>query len=842
MFRYIIITFLSFFVIFNANNYSVFATESDETNIEASYLKGKKDEWLARGEVIVKKNNILLNAEEMNVYNEKQVDKTTGKPEKKMIIEAKDSIKIRQKDDTEIFASDMFLDERTDTGVIKNIQIYPSAPKDNSVLFANQFEKSKCIYTIKNSTYCPCLFFRDDFVLKNRETPFDKIGEYGDVLWEPKQKNPINNKPEEIHNDLQRNTFLSLYAEQMVYDNSEKLATLQNFTIRAFGIPFFYWHKYSFHTDQRGDSGLLMPTFLFNGLKQFGIEIPLYWKIRPDMDLTISRIQYIPLTQSYKDKMNVNIANGGNAYKLDDYYKIRQSMTGFRFRHLISQKYGYASFYNIDFLLADKSYLVDDATGLGKLDAYGNAVKGWRWMVDINARMKLTKTTYLILEQLYTSDKNFLYIQRRDTRQTQTNKFHLYDVNDNHYFSAELYTYRAMLLNLDYKTIPLAFPVIRGEYHFRKDKLGGNIYLKTQSYYLHRDQGYNHGTIHFDIGYRLPYTFKHGTKITFDTILRNQYDNVSNSALGGNALPLMTDLDNALNFYFGNYANFYQNPYYGIFNGKISRYRFLNFNKLQAEHPIILLSALGKTIINPKVAIRYSPNDGRNVYIPADDNFGMQMNYYNAFELLQSNGLGIYDTGGSAVYGADFTHKFKNKLEISGGIAQNYRFTGKLNENILSQQSGYKNSLSDIMGHFAITKDAFKLSGFFNYDTTNKQLRMFGGIIMYNYNQYILLHIGYYHYSKYATFIMQQIGLLTFSTTIKPTNKLSLVATIHYNTTELQTQSGYKKPALSYYSITGYYQISCFKLGIGISKNYMTLGNVPSTTTIKFKVAMTGIG
>ena len=111
---------------------------------------------------------------------------------------------------------------------------------------------------------------------------------------------------------LQKKTLLSVHSEEINYDDNEKLATIKNFTIRSFGVPFLYWPKFSFHTDGRGDSGLLMPKFVMNGLKQAGIEIPLYWKIRPDIDLIASRIQYIPMKTSWKETRNEKVNKYGN--------------------------------------------------------------------------------------------------------------------------------------------------------------------------------------------------------------------------------------------------------------------------------------------------------------------------------------------------------------------------------------------------------------------------------------------------------------------------------------------------------------------------------------------------
>ena len=61
-----------------------------------------------------------------------------------------------------------------------------------------------------------------------------------------------------------------------------------------------------------------------------------------------------------------------------------------------------------------------------------------------------------------------------------------------------------------------------------------------------------------------------------------------------------------------------------------------------------------------------------------------------------------------------------------------------------------------------------------------------------------------------------------------------------YNINGLETQTGYKKPDFVNYSFGFYYNISCVRLGVVVSRNNFTLANLPTTTVFRFKFTITG--
>ncbi len=857
-------------ILFLISHTELFADQvgNKQTFIEADFVKmGENNSFFANGHAIVRRQNLLMNAGDVKAI--KQVAEAKQKQEKsskmvavkdketdeeKYVFYANDWVKMRTEDDNIIYAKSMFRDENTGISEIDNAQIFPGGNRDHTEIYSTKLKKSDCVFTLSDVSICPCKIFVDDNVESNRQTPFFAMTEEDELLNKPLQKNSIDNTDEEMHDKL-KTTFISVKADKVIHDKEQATITFEKMKWRILGIPVFYIPKYTLHTDNSGDTGFLMPRLVISKSKQTGFELPFYWKISDDMDFIISRSQYFDIgLLSWMTNVGTNVRNNLNntdkRWQLRDLSDYRTSHTDFKFRHLVSTKYNYESFYVLEGMLMDWSQLVDEDTGLGATKggkADGDKIKGIRWMADLKARLKLTNTTFLNISQYYASDNRIAYMYLGDARAIRTNTFHLYDVDYNRYISVEAYTYRSALLNIDNKTTPLVFPVIRADYDFNKDRLGGNFYIRSKAYYINRKEGFDTATAGVDGGYHLPYFFKNGTKITADTLLRLQYNHISYSEFSEPAYLPHQYMWNNLNYYFGNISGFVQGNYYAnsniLTNGldAFNKFSVLNFNKLQAEHSFLISSPVGKTFITPKVAIRYSPNDKRSLYLPAEDNFAMGMNYYNAFELLQSSGYGIYDIGGSFVYGADVKHRVNKNIEISGGLAQNVRFNGNIEERYLAEFTGFRRSVSDLMGNFGFKFFGISGNSAFNYDIHNGELRMFLFNVSYG-MKYFSISLGYDSFSKNSNIFGIKMDALNGTITLTPIKDLKLSASATYNLNGMDAPNRKIDPGFTSYSLMAQYTISCVTLGFRISENKVRLNNTPSTVMYRFMITFSGLG
>ena len=812
-------------------------TDNNKTFIEANYFSKNGDNFFANGNVILKRPEVLINADEVEaicdiIQNQRDINtlskinevnyagnKITEKEKYKFY--AKNWVKMRTLDDDILFAKSMFYNENNKNGTAENVQIYPGGKYDHMEIYATKFDKKNNIYVLNNVSVCPCKFFTDSNIEHNRTNFITKINSDDELLEKPNEKNAIDNTDKEMHSKI-GSSLISFKTRDLIYDKENNLITFKHLRAKIFGIPVFYLPFYSVHADDGGDTGVLFPNIVGAGRKQIGIELPVYLKIRPNIDILVSRMQYFNTGLGKPGYKNAE----DNEHKLKDLYRFRESSTQFRFRHLISTNNAYENFYRLEAMMTDRTQLVDNSTGLGKVDSSGAKIMGYRWMVDFRTRMKLTKTTFLKADVNFASDKNLLYYYRFDRRQVQENRIHLYDVTENRYLSAELLNYQMRMIYVDPKTNPIVFPVIRGEYDFKKDKLGGNFYIRSKTYYINREEGFNVATAGVDFGYHLPYFAKFGTKFTFDAMGRGVFNHVDY-----NPYTSVAEADN--------YGGLLNGRYYIPAQYRKNQLLALGFGKIQAEHPILIKSIFGKTIITPKVAIRSSLNGGRNLHIPVEDNLAMHMNYYNAFDLVQSSGFGVYDKGQSFVYGADVVHRFNKNISVLGGVAQNVRLGHALSEMELAEYTGFRRTMSDILAHFGMKLYNFTFTGYMNYDQHNKEVRVLGVNASYS-GKYFSIYGYYDSYSKNSTIFGYPIDLISANIGITPFNNLRIVAGATYNLNGIQYNEQWRKAGFTTYRFGIYYKISCISVGFVISRTNIVITNTPSDIVYRFKVAFKG--
>ena len=821
---------------------------ANEVFVEADVIKGGNDTWDARGNVILKKKEGLINADEVQTFRQKQITNSNtsnnnkqNEFSKKMIINAKDNIKIRTNKDDFIFAKSMFYDERTSTGLFKNTQIFPYQKngRSNVNIYTTQFEKKENIFTLKDAIVSPCNIFDDKNIAGMRKRCFLEMTEDDEIISTPKNNDTTLDSNEEMKNSLKKD-FVTIGSNQIIFDQTKKLLTFNEMTIRLLRVPILYLPRYSIHTDGRGDTGFLMPSYMFRGTKQIGIEIPFYWKIKDNMDLTISRLQYID-TYKFLGKNNVNLNNSNEKLNLKDRFMLRESSTNLRFRHTIDEKNRERSFYNLELLLTDPTALMNEDNGLAKIDSNGNIKKGIRWLFHVNSKMKLSKTTFLQADWMQGSDRDMPYLYRFVFYTTKTNHVKLFDVDKNRFLFAGLYHYQSIFTNLDRRTTPLVYPVIRAEYDFKKDKFGGNFYVKSRSFYVNRLDGISNLGLAVDGGYKLVHIFDIGTKLTFDTMERVQYNHLWFNGNVGNPIDPLLPAPNNWQFFYGNYARFASFNHYGARDLA----QLLSFNKLQAEHPFVLKSVLGTTIINPKVALKYVPHLGRNYFL-MDDNIGASYSYLNAFELTQTSGLGMYDTGASAIYGAEIFQKFNKHVEWGGQIAHATRLYKQKGSWFLTEPTGFVNSMSDLMAQSEIkltfNRHIIKLSAYTSFDTQRNTLRYLGAQLSYSFIKRFTFSIDYNNFDKTATYFGQGASLVSLHMYWKVFRDLEIFGGIRYNLQTIHTRTFDIGQKLSYYRVGFKYMIGCLQLGITVYENLMRAPGIPGHKMIIFTFNITGIG
>jgi lipopolysaccharide assembly outer membrane protein LptD (OstA) len=798
--------------------------------IESDSAKRNANETNAIGRVVVKDSSSLLNTENAK-FLKLPLEKEQG------IIEMQPFTKIRQENGDFIYTKSLLYDKKTRFGVAEQVQFFPSNLLSTEII-ADSATKNEDVITFHNSIISLCLF-EDDNIHDAREKKFEDIEKNKD--WEvakPKRSNILDNDYNLVR---LRNHFssISLKSPEITYNTTEKKTVLKHNVISILGLPILYIPYLSFGGKEQNKTGFLMPKFVVLGTRQAGIELPFYVRVAKNTDFIISRTQYFKL-------WGKSISQGGTdqSYGIGDLGRERDSINSFQFRHLFSESHGMQSFLFFEGDLTDKTIMVNNTNGRGLLDDNGNLVYGHRGFFNLISKIKLSKTTFFDIDWMYSSDKNYMFIYHLDYRQSKINNISLFDVDKNRYIGLELLQFQPFLFQFDRASTPQIMPVLRGEYKFDRDKIGGILYTRGKFNTIERQMGYSHTNIMADVGYELPYEFSNGFKITGETIVRGQYDNVRFNPYS--SAPVAPDNRN----FFGNYAWLMQNA---IYNSDLSygggHYgQIMNFNKIQAQMPFIFTSDIGYTIFEPKVAFKYSPNGGRNSLIPNDDLVGMKFNHLNAFSLLQSSGYGMYDAGGSVIYGGELTHKFPMNITINTTVAQSNRvIDASVPAYILPEYSGYQSPISDTVGSLNVTYSNEKFGSIFTnivyrHDNYLKQLREFYATVGGG-SEYYILGLTYSQFAKNATIYNRSMELFSFYARIMPTKDLEFFVSGAVNLSS-ETSIGFPKghQGLTQISYGASYSIACIQLMFGITENYMQIGNVSGMTTYRFTVRFNGIG
>lgn len=211
--------------------------------IKADIMRYDKEKNLviAAGNIEISQNNRILVADRL-VYD-KQAD----------TVYAQGNISLLEPNGSVIFAEQIQLNNGMRQGVVNEIQ---ARFNDESLLAATQAKRiNEKKYILKNAVYSPCSLCNNN-TKKHEESP----------LWQIK-------------------------AKQVTLDESKHRIHYKHSTFEIFGTPVFYTPYFSHATPgAERKSGFLTPTYGSSGTLGTTAQIPYYWNIAPDKDMTLTPI------------------------------------------------------------------------------------------------------------------------------------------------------------------------------------------------------------------------------------------------------------------------------------------------------------------------------------------------------------------------------------------------------------------------------------------------------------------------------------------------------------------------------------------------------------------------
>ncbi len=251
----------------------------------------------------------------------------------------------------------------------------------------------------------------------------------------------------ECEEDPSRPVTWKIKADRITHNKRERTIEYENARLDFLGVPIIYVPKFS-HADPtvKRKTGFLTPILRFSDEFGAGVEVPYYWNLAPNYDITFSPLITSKQGPVLKAKWRHRLANGRYSISPNGVYQFtRDSETpkNRRFRGSVNTKG--------DFRLAQNWTWGWDGT-LVSDDTYLR-------------RYKINGTTDLI-SQLYLNGQH-----------------------DRNYFDTRAYHFRGLLATDNNAGTPYVLPVIDHDYFAPRPIFGGEFRLTSNFLNLHRDVG-----------------------------------------------------------------------------------------------------------------------------------------------------------------------------------------------------------------------------------------------------------------------------------------------------------------------------------------------------------------
>lgn len=233
-------------------------------------------------------------------------------------------------------------------------------------------------------------------------------------------------------------------ARQVTHDEKEATLYYRDATLELGGADIFtlpYFSQPDPTVKKR--SGFLPPRFSYAGIYGAGVEIPYFWNLAPDYDLTFQpRIM---------------------------------SEQGLLPRAVWRQAFGNGSYYV-------------DGAGLYQLkkdDPPGD--ERWRGAVRTEGQFEINGYWNWGWDGTLTSDDTFLDHYNIDEREEAMSQVYLTGIRDRNYFSAQALHFRPLNDEEDNGTFPYVLPYMNHSYTLDRPVIGGEFGFDWSVYSLHRD-------------------------------------------------------------------------------------------------------------------------------------------------------------------------------------------------------------------------------------------------------------------------------------------------------------------------------------------------------------------
>lgn len=416
--------------------------------------------------------------------------------------------------------------------------------------------------------------------------------------------------------DPTRAPLWQIKANRITHDQQEKVIEYRDASFELFGVPIAYT-PYFEHPDPtvKRKSGFLAPVV--GGSETLGttVQIPYFWAIAPDKDLTLQPIfttqQSVVLAGEYRQLLRDGEMRLAGSGTIADRTKASSEV--------------------------EQDVLRGHIDGEGRFDIN----ETWRWGFDLN---RATDDTYL---RLY----NF------SNKRTLTSRFFAEGFRGRNYLSVDNYFYQGLRATDDNEEAPIILPMLDYNFSGEPGVVGGRYSLDANVMALHRIEGRQSRRVSLTGAWELPYTSPLGDVYKLRASLQTDGYWVAdfNNEQGSEVNPTTNKQDFITGRIFPQLSLLWRYPW--ISEGEESR---------QVIEPVV------QAVLSPD----FKANPGE---IPNEDSQDFEFDDTNLLSLNRFTGIDRVDPGSRIDYGLKWNLITERGAISTVFLGQSYRLDTDIN-------------------------------------------------------------------------------------------------------------------------------------------------------------------
>jgi LPS-assembly protein len=613
---------------------------------------------------------------------------------------------------------------------------------------------------------------------------------------------------EPCKDDPKKPPLWQVKAARIIHDQSEKMMYFEDARLEFFGVPTAYFPFFSAPDPTvRRKTGFLMPTPGKSNKYGSAIDIPFFWAIAPDYDMTLSPL----ITSKQGVLMDVEwrqrLSNG--SYFIRG-MGIRQSDPSY-------------------FLHTDGTPTPGYRTYRGSLDSSGqfSLSSKWNWGWDVVA--PTDKTFYQDYNRNHAVSRDLL----KSTPTEGISQLYLAGRSERSYFDIRSMYFYGFSESDVQGQIPIVHPVMDYTYTFGQPIFGGELGYRVNTISLSRDLG------SFDPVSQMAYAGglcgptsadPATNKVPANCLLRGFPGNYSRFSAETTWRRSITDSYGQVFTPFASLradvASLSVDSEAGVANyltpGNSTVLRAMPTVGIEYRYPFIGVHSWGTQTIEPIAQVIARPNETNVNKLPNEDAQSLIFDDSNLFKLDKFSGWDRTEGGGRANVGAQYTAQFNKMGTFNVLVGQSYQLFGI---NSFAQgsptntglDSGLDTAQSDYVARVSYQPNQnYMLTSRFRFDKDNLNMDRFEleGRAAFSRLSLTALY-GSYAAQPALGFLTRREGILGTGT-FKLTSNWSLIGTAAYDIDAHKLGS-------TQWGVS--YMDDCIALGLTYTTSYAYSGN-----------------